>query len=297
MITIRKYAAIDIGSNAIRLLITNVIEQQGQPTQFIKNSLVRTPIRLGQDTFITGEISEESIQRMIDVFKAYLLLMKVHNVEKYLPCATSAIREAHNSQQVVNRIEKETGIKINIIDGTKEAELITQADLNNYFNIKKNYLYVDVGGGSSEFTFFSKGKIVTSKSFKIGTVRLLNNQINNSDWNEVEQWIKSIAPSYNKITLIGSGGNINKLFKLSGKPQNKPLTFDYLNNQFNLISSMTYRQRITELGLNVDRADVIVPAMEIYLNAMKWSKAKQIFVPKIGLADGIIKMIYYDLKF
>jgi len=297
MITIRKYAAIDIGSNAIRLLITNVIEQQGQPTQFIKNSLVRTPIRLGQDTFITGEISEESIQRMIDAFKAYLLLMKVHNVEKYLSCATSAIREARNALQVVNRIEKETGIKINIIDGTKEAELITQADLNNYFNTKKNYLYVDVGGGSSELTFFSKGKIVTSKSFKIGTVRLLNNQINNSDWNEVEQWIKSIAPSYNKITLIGSGGNINKLFKLSGKPQNKPLTFDYLNNQFNLISSMTYRQRITELGLNVDRADVIVPAMEIYLNAMKWSKAKQIFVPKIGLADGIIKMIYYDVKF
>jgi len=294
MIIIRKYAAIDIGSNAIRLLITNIIEQEGKPTQFIKNSLVRTPIRLGQDTFTIGKISEENISRTIDALKAYLLLMKVHKIEKYQACATSAIREAINAKQVVDRIEKETGITINIIKGTKEAEIITQSNLNYYFNNKQNYLYIDVGGGSCELTFFYQGKMITSKSFKIGTVRLLNNQINDLDWNEMEQWIKSIALIYNKIVLIGSGGNINKLFKLSKKPQNKPLTFNYLNNKFNVVSRLSYEQRITELGLNTDRADVIVPAIEIYLKAMKWSCAKQIFVPKIGVADGIIKALYHN---
>jgi len=292
MITIRKYAAIDIGSNAIRLLITNIIEQDEKPTQFIKNSLVRIPIRLGQDTFTTGEISEENIESMIDALRSYLLLMKIHKVEKYHCCATSAIREAINSQQVVNRIKKETGIFIEIIEGEKEAEIITQAELNNYFNNNQTYFYVDVGGGSTEITLFSQGKSITSKSFKIGTIRLLNNQINNLDWTEMEQWVKSVTPNYSKINLIGSGGNINKLFKLSKKSQNKPLSFDYLNNQFNKISTMSYEQRITELGLNSDRADVIVPAIQIYLNTMKWSGAKQLFVPKIGLADGIIKMIY-----
>jgi len=294
MITIRKYAAIDIGSNAIRLLVANVIEQNGKPTQFTKNSLVRTPIRLGQDTFTIGKISEENIENMIDALRSYLLLMKIHNVEKYHCCATSAIREAINSQQVVSRIKKETGIFIEVIEGKKEAEIITQAELNNCFNNNQTYFYVDVGGGSTEITLFSQGKNITSKSFKIGTVRLLNNQINNLDWNEMEQWIKSVIPNYSKINLIGSGGNINKLFKLSKKPQNKPLSFDYLNNKFIVMSTMSYEQRITELGLNSDRADVIVPAMQIYLNTMKWSGAKQLFVPKIGLVDGIIKMIYYD---
>jgi len=294
MITIRKYAAIDIGSNAIRLLISNVIEQDGKPTQFTKNSLVRTPIRLGQDTFTIGKISEENIENIIDALRSYLLLMKIHKVEKYHCCATSAIREAINSQQVVSRIKKETGIFIEIIEGEKEAEIITQAELNNYFNNNQTYFYVDVGGGSTEITLFSQGKSIISKSFKIGTIRLLNNQINNLDWNEMEQWIKSVTSNYSKINLIGSGGNINKLFKLSKKSQNKPLSFDYLNNQLSKISTMSYEQRITELGLNSDRADVIVPAIQIYLNTMKWSGAKQIFVPKIGLADGIIKMIYYD---
>jgi len=294
MITIRKYAAIDIGSNGIRLLITNVIEQDEKPTQFIKNSLVRIPIRLGQDTFTTGEISEENTERMIDAFKAYLLLMKVHNVEKYQACATSALREARNAKQVVDLIKKETGISIQIIDGKQEAEIIAKSYLNNNFNTKQNYLYVDVGGGSTEFTLFAQGKMIVSKSFKIGTLRLLNNQTTEANWDELEKWIKSIISDYTAITLIGSGGNINKIFKMSKKPQNKPLTFDYLNKHFNSIKNMSYQQRISELGLNSDRADVIVPAIQIYLNTMKWSGAKQIFVPKIGLADGMIRMIYYN---
>jgi len=291
MITIRKYAAIDIGSNAIRLLITNIIEQEGKPTQFIKNSLVRTPIRLGQDTFTIGKISEENIQNMMDVFKAYLLLMKIHKVEKYHCCATSAIREAINAKQVVKQIKKENGISIQIIDGKTEAKIITQAELNHHFNTENNCLYVDVGGGSTEITLFSQGKIITSKSFKIGTVRLLNNQITQINWNELERWIKSTTINYSKITLIGSGGNINRLSKIS---QNKLLTLRYLNNQFNKMNAMSYQQRITELGLNSDRADVIVLAMNIYINIMKWSEAKHIFVPKIGLADGMIKMLYYN---
>jgi len=292
MLTIRKYAAIDIGSNGIRLLITNVIEQDKKPTQFIKNSLVRIPIRLGEDTFITGEISEENNKRMIDAFKAYLLLMKVHKVEKYLACATSAVREARNARQVVELIRKETGISIQIIDGKQEAEIIAKGYLNHNFNLKQNYLYVDVGGGSTEYTLFEQGKMTITKSFKIGTLRLLNNQTTETNWEELKKWIKSITSNYAEIILIGSGGNINKIFKLSKKPQNKPLSFDYLNKQFKFIKTMSYQQKICELGLNSDRADVIVPAIQIYLNTMKWSGAKHIFVPKIGLADGIIKMIY-----
>lgn len=294
MIDIKKYAAIDIGSNAMRLLISNIVEQEGKDPQFNKSSLVRVPIRLGQDAFTVGEITEENIERMVDAMKAYKLLMKVHRVEKYMACATSAMREAFNGKEVADIIEAESGIKIEIIDGKKEAAIIANTDLHHLVKTDQTYLYVDVGGGSTEFSLFANGKIVASKSFKNGTVRLLNNMVNEVVWLEIEKWIKAVCEPYETITLIGSGGNINKLFKMSGKQQEKPLSYFYVNSQYQFLNGLTYEQRIAELALNPDRADVIIYAARIYLNAMKWSGARNIYVPKIGLSDGIIKAMYYD---
>jgi exopolyphosphatase/guanosine-5'-triphosphate,3'-diphosphate pyrophosphatase len=293
MINIKKYAAIDIGSNAMRLLVTNIVEQKDKPTQFNKSSLVRVPIRLGQDAFTVGEISEENIDRMLDAMKAFKLLMKVHKVEKYKACATSAMREAYNGKDIVDLIKRKADIKIDIIDGKMEAAIIAASDLKQFINTDKTFLYVDVGGGSTEFSLFNEGKIVASKSFKNGTVRLLNNMVNDIVWTEIERWIKTVTSDYDNIILIGSGGNINKLFKLSEKHQDTPLSYVYINAQYQKLNAMTYEQRIAELGLNPDRADVIIPATRIYLNAMKWSGARQIYVPKIGLSDGIVKAMYF----
>ncbi len=294
MIQIKKYAAIDIGSNAMRLLITNIIEQKDGAVQFNKSALIRVPIRLGQDAFTVGEISEENIDRMIDAMKAFKLLMKVYKVERYMACATSAMREAYNGKEVTEIIKKKADIKIDIIDGKKEAAIIASSDLHQFIKTNENYLYVDVGGGSTEFSLFSNGKMIVSKSFKNGTVRLLNNMVNEVVWQEIEKWIKINTEGLENIIMIGSGGNINKTFKLSGKMQDKPLTYKYLKSQFDYFNSLTYEQRIGELGLNTDRADVIIPALTIYLSAMKWSSANHIYVPKIGLSDGIVKAMYFD---
>lgn len=293
MIKLKKYAAIDIGSNAMRLLITNIVEQDEREPQFNKSSLVRVPIRLGQDAFTVGEISPENIERMCDAMKAFSLLMKVHKVERYMAFATSAMREAYNAKEVVALIKKKSDIKIEIIDGKKEAAIIASTDLHHLLKSDETYLFVDVGGGSTEFTLFSNGKMVNSRSFKAGTVRLLNDMVCDVVWDEIEKWIKTNTADYEEVTLIGSGGNINKLFKMSGKTQEKPLSYIYMNSQYAYLSSLTYEQRISDLGLNPDRADVIIPATRIYLNAMKWSGARQIYVPKIGLSDGIVKAMYY----
>lgn len=293
MIKIKKYAAIDVGSNAMRLLVANIIEEQGKETHFSKSSLVRVPIRLGQDAFTVGEITEENIDRMVDAMKAFKLLMKVHKVEKYMACATSALREAYNGKEVVEIIKKKADIKIEIIDGKKEAAIIASTDLHYLLKTENTYLYVDVGGGSTEFSLFSEGKMVISKSFKVGTVRLLNNMVGEIVWHEIEKWIKLNTHQFENVTLIGSGGNINKLFKMSGKQNEKPLSYIYLNAQYTNLNALSYEQRISDLGLNPDRADVIIPAIRIYLNAMKWSGARNIYVPKIGLADGIVKAMYY----
>lgn len=292
MISIKKYAAIDIGSNAMRLLITNIVEQPGKETQFNKSALIRVPIRLGQDAFTVGEITEENIDRMIDAMKAFKLLMKVYKVERYMACATSAMREAYNGKEVTEIIKKKADIKIEIIDGKKEAAIIASSDLHHFIKTDQTYLYVDVGGGSTEFSLFSEGKMIASKSFKNGTVRLLNNMVNEVVWQEIEKWIKTNTEDYENITLIGSGGNINKIFKLSGKAQEKPLSYIYLNSEYQKLNALSYEQRIAELGLNTDRADVIIHALRIYLNAMKWSGARNIYVPKIGLSDGVVKAMY-----
>lgn len=293
MINIKKYAAIDIGSNAMRLLVANIIEEKGKEVQFSKSSLVRVPIRLGQDAFTVGEISEENIERMVDAMKAFKLLMKVHRVEKYMACATSAMREAYNGKEVVELIKRKADIKIEVIDGKREAAIIASTDLHYLLKTEQTYLYVDVGGGSTEFSLFSDSRMVVSKSFKVGTVRLLNNMVNEIVWLEIEKWIRANTQEYDQVTLIGSGGNINKVFKMSGKLQEKPLSYMYLNSQYSMLNSLSYDQRISQLGLNPDRADVIIPALRVYLNAMKWSGARSIYVPKIGLSDGIIKALYY----
>lgn len=296
MLEIRKFGAIDIGSNAIRLLISNVVIKEGKEPQFKKSSLVRVPIRLGADAFVNGIISPENIIRMINAMQAFKLLMKVHNVEHYKACATSAMREAKNGIEIVKKIFDETGVEIQVIGGKEEAAIISSTDLNELISSDSSYLYVDVGGGSTEFTVFSGGKIITSKSFKMGTVRLLNNKksVNKEIFANVEKWVKKNTKDLKNLSLIGSGGNINKLFKMSGRTEGKPISFIYLNAQYEFLKQMTYQERISELSLNPDRADVIIPATKIYLSAMKWSGARKIYVPKIGLSDGIIKSLYYN---
>ena len=293
MISIKKYAAIDIGSNAIRLLIANVIEEKDKETRFKKSSLVRVPVRLGADVFLQQTISDYNKERILDTMKAFKLLMKTHKVVKYKACATSAMREADNGVEIADLVYKKTRIKIDIIEGEEEAAIIAATDLNAFIDNSKTYLYVDVGGGSCEFTVINKGKTVTSKSFKIGTVRLLNDIVKNETWQELEKWIKENTSFYEKVDVIGSGGNINKIFKISGKQMGKPLTYFYLTSYYKALQSYSYEERISELDLNQDRADVIIPATRIYLSAMKWSGAKDIYVPKIGLSDGIIKSIYH----
>ena len=296
MISIKKYGAIDIGSNAIRLLVSIVVEKEDSEPKFKKSALVRVPIRMGADSFVNGKISSSNIDRMIDAMEAFKLLMNVHGVEKYKACATSAMREASNGEEVAKQIFDKTGITIDIIGGKEEAAIISSTDLNELISGDKTYLYVDVGGGSTEFTVFSKGKIVNSKSFRIGTVRVLNNtkEENKAAFKKAQKWIEVNTALYRKVALIGSGGNINKLFKMSGRTEGAPISYIYLNAQYQFLKKMSYSDRITELSLNPDRADVIIPATKIYLSAMKWSGARKIYVPKIGLADGIIKSLYYN---
>lgn len=289
---IKKYAAIDIGSNAIRLLISNVIFKEKSLTHYRKSSLVRVPIRLGADSFTTGIISKKNIKRMVDAMQAFKLLMNVHCIEKYKACATSAMREAENGKEVVETVLKKTGIKIDIINGKTEAAIISSTDLNDIILDEKSYLYVDVGGGSTEFTFYSNGEITASKSFKKGTVRVSDKKKNSLILKEMEEWVKSNSKDLSKISLIGSGGNINKIFKMSGMTIGKPLSYRYLKTNYEFLKKMSYEDRIFELGLNPDRSDVILPASKIYINAMKWTGANKIYVPKIGLADGIIKGLH-----
>jgi len=294
MLSIKKYGAIDIGSNAVRLLIAIIIEEEGKPVRFKKSSLVRVPIRLGADVFIYNTISSENKKRLKDTMMAFKLLMKSHKVELYKACATSAMREANNGFEIAKEIFEHSKIQIDIIDGDEEAAIIAETDLHAYINNDRNYVYVDVGGGSTEFSIIHNGKKVASRSFRIGTVRLLNDIVKRETWLELETWIKINTEKYDKVDVIGSGGNINKIFKISGKAIGKPLTYFYLSSYYQTLKSYSYEERITELDLNQDRADVIIPAMQIYLSAMKWSKAKHIYVPKIGLSDGIIKSLYYE---
>ncbi|GAA4324598.1 rod shape-determining protein [Pontixanthobacter gangjinensis] len=296
MIKQRTYAAIDIGSNAVRLLVSTITEKEGMETSFRKTSLVRVPIRLGADVFLKKKVSEKNRDRVIDTMHAFSLLMKSHGVEKYKAYATSAMREATNAVEIARTVKENSGIEIEVIDGSHEAAIIAATDLHALIENDHNYLYVDVGGGSTEYTMYSNGKTVASRSFKVGTVRMMEDLVEHKTWEEMRDWVKEVTRDFNEIDLIGSGGNINNIFKTSGKKDGKPLSLKYLKDYDEKLNSYTYEERITELDLKNDRADVIIPASKIYVNSMKWAKANWIYVPKIGLADGIIKSLYNDSK-
>jgi exopolyphosphatase/guanosine-5'-triphosphate,3'-diphosphate pyrophosphatase len=293
-LNVKKYAAIDVGSNAIRLLIMNIIERKGEEPLFTKNAIIRAPIRLGSDSFVIGEISPKKKKRMIDSIKAFKLMMKAHNVDRYLAYATSALREANNGLQVTAEIRKKTGVKIEIIDGQREAEVIASTDLYKVVRPDQNYLFVDVGGGSTELTVYSQGQIVVSKSFKIGTVRLLKKMVDKSVWNSYKRWIVKHTSSYEQMSVLGSGGTINSLFKLSGNSAGEPLSFDYVKEKYKTFQSMSPKQMMVDFSFNADRADVIEQATRIYLMGMKHSNSTQIHVPKVGLADGMVKLLYKE---
>ena len=282
---IKKFATIDIGSNAIRLLISNVYERDSK--FFItKNSLIRLPVRLGQDAFKNGKISKTNITRLIDSLKSFQLIMKVHNVEKYLAYATSALRSSSNGELIVNEVSNKIGLNVEIISGSKEAKIITNN--NKFFSNENTYCFLDVGGGSTELTLFKNNKIISSKSFKIGGVRLINNLVKGSTWKKLEEWIYDNLGSQKDISLVGLGGNINKIFKISGNNIGVPLKKSLLDISINKLDKMTDFEKTIKLKLNPDRIDVIVPAGKIYQFVMDKLNSKEILVPKIGLADAMV---------
>jgi len=287
---IKKYAAIDVGSNAIRMLIANVILKNNN-TFIQKNSLIRLPIRLGIDSFTKGYISESKIINLIDAFKSFKLIMKIHNICEYKVYATSALRESKNKNEVVKRVFSETNINIEIIDGIKEAMVISKTNTFKKSDYYKTYLYVDVGGGSTELSIIKNFKKVSSKSFKLGTVRLINSTKKNKEWINMKEWIKENLNKNSKVYLLGTGGNINKIHKLTNTSEGKPITSLIFTSFFQKLNNLSYEERIINWGLNPDRSDVIIPAMKIYLNILSWTGSKVIFVPQAGLTDGMIREI------
>lgn len=291
-----KLAAIDIGSNAARLLINDVIQTPKGTPEFVKLSLVRVPLRLGFDVFETGAISEEKANKFVTTIKAYKHLLDVYEVEHLITAATSAMRDASNAGEIIQRVKAEAGIEIRVISGEEEATYIYENHFADNLNSVESYLYIDVGGGSTELTFFSDGKLVTQQSFNIGTIRLLKNQVSQEHWTEMRNFIREKLKGYHHITAIGSGGNINKVFSLSKRKEGKPLSLELLRNYYKEFSALTVQQRISIYHLREDRADVIVPALLIYINVMNWADSEEIFVPKIGLADGLIHLLYDKVR-
>lgn len=291
-----RLAAIDIGSNAARLLINDVIEGPQGKAEFVKLSLVRVPLRLGFDVFEKGEISQDKIEMFIKTLQSYKLLLEVYDVKHFMAAATSAMRDAANSKQILDRIKKETGLEIKVISGDEEASYIYESHVAENLSSNETYLYIDVGGGSTELTLFSDGRLVTKQSFNIGTIRLLKNQVTEEHWDEMKKFIKQKTSGYHHLTAIGSGGNINKIFSLSKRKEGRPLPLELLRNYYKEFSSLSVAQRISLYGLREDRADVIVPALLIYINVMRWADADDIFVPKIGLADGLIHILHEQVK-
>ena len=291
-----KLAAIDIGSNAARLLISEVlITNDGKP-KFNKVNLVRVPLRLGFDVFEKGEISKPKLGMIIQTMKAYAHLLNVYGVTHLKACATSAMRDAANSQDVIRKVKLETGIQISIITGDDEAAYIYENHVAENLDKEHSYLYIDVGGGSTELTFFADGKLRYKESFNIGTIRLLKNIVEETHWEEMRDHIKNNTKSKWPMIAIGSGGNINKVFSLSKKKEGKPLQLQLLKDYYKELSSFTVEERIRLYDLRQDRADVIVPALQIYINVMRWADIPEIYVPKIGLADGLIQSLYEELK-
>ena len=295
MIKVLKFAAIDIGSNAARLLLTNVVEE-GSSAVFRKSSLVRMPLRLGEDSFSSGVLSERRIDKLVKTMIAYRNLMEVEDVVAYKACATSAMREAKNSKEVVDYVLEKSGIDIEIIDGKREAEIIYSNEIVEMLNDSDPYIYMDVGGGSTEITLFENKMNVISRSFDVGTIRMLKEKVSDETIEEMKQWVKDLGVKNRNPKIIGSGGNINKIYKLSGKSENTPLSYKEFKDLYKFLQYYTIDERIKVLGMNPDRADVIIPASKIYLKVMKWAGAKQVIVPTIGVSDGIVHMLYREYK-
>lgn len=285
-----RYAAIDIGSNAVRLLIAD-INRDDQEISFKKNTLLRVPVRLGDDAFVDKWISKRKTDDLCKTMLAFRNLMDVYNVEEYMACATSAMREAENGADVVRKVKEFANVDINIVGGQTEASIIYANKMDKFIDLTKNYLYIDVGGGSTELSVFSNGNIEVSRSFNLGTIRILDNLDKDETWQEMRDWIKQNVKEFKGLSAIGTGGNINKLFKMSEEKEGKPLSFSKLKDLYNHLNSYSLRDRINVLGLNPDRADVIIPASEIYLTVMKAAMIKQIYVPRLGMADGIIQVL------
>ena len=291
-----KLAAIDIGSNAARLLISEVsIDSNGEAT-FNKINLVRVPLRLGFEVFENGFISQTKRNMIIETMKSFAHLLKAYQIENLLACATSAMRDATNGIEVQQEIKQKTGIDVKIISGDDEATFIYENHIAEHLDKEHSYLYIDVGGGSTELTFFDQGKLMYKESFNIGTIRLLKNMVTDNAWDEMRDHLKKNTNSKLPMVAIGSGGNINKIFTLSKRKEGKPLSLDLLKDYFKELSSFTLEERIKIYKLKEDRADVIVPALQIYINVMRWANIDQIYVPKIGLADGLIQHLYEEIS-
>lgn len=289
-----KFAAIDIGTNAVRLLFYNIyLDLTGEPN-FKKVALTRVPIRLGEDVFVTNKISDKKIELLKKTLIAFRNLIEVHDVIDYMACATSAMREAENAEEVRKYLKKETGIEIKTITGDMEADLIYQNHIADSMNPNRAYLYIDVGGGSTEITLFYQGEKRYSQSFEVGTVRMLHNKVTKEAWDLLKLKCIEIAHRYKNIIGIGSGGNIIKLQKLAGSSEGSPFSRPQLKEVYHELKEYTYDERMRKYGLNPDRADVIVPAGEIFLYITKHTDIKNIIVPKMGLSDGIIHYMYEE---
>lgn len=288
-----KFGAIDIGSNAVRLLITNAFETPQGPL-FRKSELIRLPVRLGEDVFSMGHIGPEKAQKLVDTMHAFKLLLGVHGVAGYRACATSAMRNATNSEEIVERVSDLTGIDIEVIHGRTEADIIFSNHVEEHLHKDRSYLYIDVGGGSTELTLFSDNRPVASRSFRIGTIRLLQGKVEAEYWERLLNWVEEHTASIGNLDGIGSGGNINKIYKLISPKKGGPLTYNRLRSFFKVLNAMTYEERVMDMGMNLDRADVIIPATEIFLKVMKTANIKEVIVPQFGLSDGMTRLLYED---
>ena len=283
-----RYAAIDIGSNAVRLLISEVEENEDRPK---KLKLLRIPIRLGFDTFENGKISEARLANLERTIKVYKLMMEIYDVKHYRACATSAMRDAKNKDEILQRIKEDTGLVIDVISGDEEASIVYETHIAEILEPDHRYLYIDVGGGSTELTLFSKNKIKSAASFNVGTIRILGDQVDNTEWERMRKWIRQNVRQEEEVFGIGSGGNINTIFQLSRKRIGRPLSYDFIRDFCNEITDVSIEERVRLYSMKPDRADVIIPACKIFLTVMKWGKIKNIFVPQIGLVDGIVQML------
>lgn len=285
------FAAIDIGSNAMRLLFSRVYIVDGKP-HYSKEELIRMPIRLGEDVFTQGRISDAKADRLVTSLRGFSDLIKAYGVAGYRAVATSAMRDAENGQQIIERVKNETGINLEIIDGKNEAALVFSNHIEELLNPKHAYMYIDVGGGSTELTLYYDSKVIAAKSFNIGTVRMLLEKVDKEEFEEMKAWLKRNTTGIHPLSAIGSGGNINKIFKISGKKETKHLSYERLKGIYDMLCSYTYKERIERLDLKPDRADVIIPAAKIFLTVMKNADIDKVFVPQVGLSDGLVHQMY-----